>query len=153
MVLTRPARGNDHSEQTKGQRVGKTDNSWWAGAVVYQVYPRSFADDNGDGNGDLPGLIGRLDYLADLGVEAIWLTPFYPSPLNDGGYDVSDYMDVDPRLRHLAALGGPGQPRARPVHLPRRPGRPRRGAAEQLALPVRRPGLDPGARRPVVPAP
>jgi alpha-glucosidase len=81
--------------------VGKTDNSWWAGAVVYQVYPRSFADDNGDGNGDLPGLIGRLPYLADLGVQAIWLSPFYPSPLNDGGYDVSDYMDVDPRFGTL----------------------------------------------------
>ena len=75
---------------------------WWAGAVVYQVYPRSFADDNGDGNGDLPGLVGRLPYLAALGVDAIWLSPFYPSPLNDGGYDVSDYMDVDPRFGTLA---------------------------------------------------
>jgi alpha-glucosidase len=81
--------------------VGAHGNPWWAGAVVYQVYPRSFADDNGDGNGDLPGLIGRLPYLAALGVDAIWLSPFYPSPLNDGGYDVSDYMDVDPRFGTL----------------------------------------------------
>jgi alpha-glucosidase len=82
--------------------VRANDLSWWAGAVVYQVYPRSFADFDGDGIGDLAGAISRLDYLADLGVDAIWLTPFYPSPLNDGGYDVSDYTDVDPRLGTLA---------------------------------------------------
>ncbi len=70
--------------------------------MVYQVYPRSFADANDDGIGDLPGVTSRLDYLADLGVDAIWLTPFYPSPLNDGGYDVSDYLDVDPRLGTLS---------------------------------------------------
>jgi alpha-glucosidase len=69
--------------------------------VVYQVYPRSFADSDGDGIGDLAGLCDRLPYLSDLGVDAIWLTPFYPSPLLDGGYDVSDYMDVDPRLGTL----------------------------------------------------
>jgi alpha-glucosidase len=69
---------------------------------VYQVYPRSFADSDGDGIGDLPGLISRLGYLAGLGVDAIWLTPFYPSPLHDGGYDVSDYTAVDPRLGTLA---------------------------------------------------
>jgi len=86
----------------KGERVTGNSNPWWAGAVVYQVYPRSFADSDGDGIGDLPGLISRLGYLAELGVDAIWLSPFYPSPLHDGGYDVSDYTDVDPRLGTLA---------------------------------------------------
>jgi alpha-glucosidase len=78
-------------------------STWWKDAVVYQVYPRSFADSDGDGIGDLEGLRGRLDYLSDLGVDAIWLTPFYPSPLHDGGYDVANYCDVDPRL---GTLGG-----------------------------------------------
>ena len=77
---------------------------WWQEAVVYEVYPRSFADANGDGIGDLEGLRLRLPYLADLGADAIWLTPFYPSPLADGGYDVSDYRDVDPRLGTLAGF-------------------------------------------------
>jgi len=86
----------------KGLLVRANELSWWAGAVVYQVYPHSFADNDGDGIGDLAGVISRLDYLAGLGVDAIWLTPFYPSPLNDGGYDVSDYTDVDPRLGTLA---------------------------------------------------
>jgi alpha-glucosidase len=74
---------------------------WWEDAVVYQVYPRSFADSDGDGIGDLNGVRNKLPYLADLGVDAIWLTPFYPSPLADGGYDVSDYCDVDPLLGSL----------------------------------------------------
>jgi alpha-glucosidase len=81
--------------------VQDNNKPWWSDAVVYQVYPRSFADSDGDGIGDLPGVTSRLDYLADLGVDAIWLSPFYPSPLHDGGYDVSDYMDVDPRLGTL----------------------------------------------------
>ncbi len=71
---------------------------WWRTAVVYQVYPRSFADGNGDGVGDLIGLHERLPYLADLGIDAIWLSPFYPSPLADGGYDITDHRDVDSRL-------------------------------------------------------
>ncbi|GEO96965.1 glycoside hydrolase family 13 protein [Kocuria turfanensis] len=77
------------------------DPHWWRTAVVYQVYPRSFADSDGDGLGDLGGLLSRLPYLAELGVDAIWLSPFYPSPLADGGYDISDYRDVDPRLGTL----------------------------------------------------
>jgi alpha-glucosidase len=75
---------------------------WWRDAVVYQVYPRSFADANGDGIGDLPGITGRLPELAELGVDAVWLSPFYPSPQNDAGYDVSDYRDVEPIFGTLA---------------------------------------------------
>lgn len=75
---------------------------WWRHAVVYQVYPRSFADNDGDGLGDVVGLIKRLDYLAELGVDAIWISPFYTSPLNDGGYDVTDYRAIDDRLGTLA---------------------------------------------------
>ncbi len=77
---------------------------WWQEAVVYEVYPRSFADSDGDGIGDLAGVRSRLPYLSELGVDAIWITPFYPSPLADGGYDVSDYRDVDPRLGTLAGF-------------------------------------------------
>jgi len=75
---------------------------WWRQAVVYQIYPRSFSDHDGDGLGDLRGVIDRVPYLADLGVDAVWLSPFYPSALADGGYDVDDYRDVDPRLGTLA---------------------------------------------------
>ena len=136
------------------------------------------------------GLRSRLPYLADLGVDAIWINPWYPSPLADGGYDVADYRDIDPlfgTLDDAEALIGeahaqglkvvldlvpnhtsdqhpwfrrrcarrPGSPRASPVHLPRRPGRRRRRAAQRLAVRLRRPGLDPAGRRrrPVVPAP
>ena len=74
---------------------------WWRQAVVYQVYPRSFHDANGDGLGDLRGVTAKMGYIAALGVDAIWLSPFYPSPLADGGYDVADYRDVDPRLGSL----------------------------------------------------
>ncbi len=74
---------------------------WWRQAVVYQIYPRSFADADGDGLGDIPGVLSRVDYLAELGVDAVWLSPFYPSALADGGYDVADYRNVDPRLGTL----------------------------------------------------
>src|SRR3954447_3646209 len=77
---------------------------WWESAVVYQIYPRSFADANGDGVGDLDGVRRHLDHLAWLGVDALWLSPFYPSPMADFGYDVSDYCDVDPTFGTLATF-------------------------------------------------
>jgi len=77
------------------------NNSWWRNAVIYQVYPRSFLDTNGDGDGDLPGVIERLPYLKSLGIDAVWLSPFYPTPNKDGGYDVSDPRGVDPRFGTL----------------------------------------------------
>jgi alpha-glucosidase len=76
-------------------------SEWWRSAVLYQIYVRSFADGNGDGIGDLPGIRSRLPYLRDLGVDGFWLTPFYPSPGHDHGYDVSDYVDVDPQFGTL----------------------------------------------------
>lgn len=78
-----------------------SDTDWWRDAVIYQVYPRSFSDSNGDGTGDLPGVTSRLEHLFGLGVDAIWLSPFYPSPQRDGGYDVADYRDVDPQFGTL----------------------------------------------------
>ena len=77
---------------------------WWQSAVVYQVYPRSFADGNGDGIGDLPGILSRLDHLQHLGVDALWLSPVYPSPMDDNGYDISDYQGVDPLFGSLEDL-------------------------------------------------
>ncbi|WP_243050768.1 alpha-glucosidase family protein [Dyella sp. RRB7] len=72
------------------------DAPWWRGAVTYQIYPRSFMDTNGDGVGDLPGIVDKLDYVASLGVDAIWIAPFFRSPMADFGYDIADYRDVDP---------------------------------------------------------
>ncbi len=82
--------------------AGPTGDPWWHHAVIYQIYVRSFADSDGDGIGDLPGITARLHHLVDLGVDAVWLTPFYRSPQHDHGYDVADYRDVDPLFGSLA---------------------------------------------------
>ncbi len=79
-----------------------TDHKWWNEAVIYQIYPRSFQDSNGDGEGDLKGITSRLEYVRDLGVDAIWLSPFYTSPNKDGGYDIADPRNVDPRFGTIA---------------------------------------------------
>lgn len=71
------------------------EQPWWKKAVVYQIYPKSFKDTNGDGIGDLEGIIEKLDYLKKLGIDVIWLTPVYPSPQRDNGYDISDYYAID----------------------------------------------------------
>lgn len=82
-------------EVSAGAKIA-TSTPWWRGAAIYQIYPRSFADSNGDGVGDLPGITERLDYPASLGVDAIWLSPFFTSPMRDFGYDVANYCNVDP---------------------------------------------------------
>ncbi|MEJ5913927.1 glycoside hydrolase family 13 protein [Pseudokineococcus sp. 1T1Z-3] len=87
-----------------GAGPGPGPAPWWTSAVVYQVYPRSFADSDGDGVGDLRGITSRLDHLADLGVDVVWLSPVYASPQDDNGYDISDYHDVDPTFGTLADL-------------------------------------------------
>jgi alpha-glucosidase len=85
-----------------GTTTQLAERDWWKNAVIYEIYPRSFQDTNGDGIGDLNGITERLDYLKDLGVDAIWLTPVYPSPQVDFGYDISDYKDIDPQYGTLA---------------------------------------------------
>jgi alpha-glucosidase len=79
-----------------------SDDLWWKRGIVYQIYPRSFQDSNGDGIGDLQGIRARLDYLVWLGIDAIWISPIYPSPMIDFGYDVADYCGVDPIFGSLA---------------------------------------------------
>ena len=81
--------------------TGSSEQNWWKNAVIYEIYPRSFQDSNGDGIGDLNGITQRLDYLKELGVDAIWLTPCYPSPQVDFGYDISDYRAIDPQYGNL----------------------------------------------------
>ena len=88
--------------ESVGQMSGGLDKDWWRGAVIYQIYPRSFQDSNGDGIGDLAGITRRLGHVAGLGADAIWISPFFTSPMKDFGYDVSDYCDVDPMFGALA---------------------------------------------------
>ena len=135
---------------------------WWRDAVIYQVYIRSFADSDGDGVGDMPGIRSRLGYLSELGVDALWITPFYPSPMADGGYDVADYRDVEPMFGTLAdfdamiadahAPGPAGHRRHRPQPLQRParvvPGGARRAAREPRARAVRLPQRQGRRRQP-----
>ncbi len=81
--------------------MAKRGADWWQGAIIYHVYPRSFQDSTGNGIGDLKGIEQRLDYIADLGVDAIWISPFAKSPMRDFGYDISDYLSVDPLFGSL----------------------------------------------------
>ena len=88
--MPKPAVMNTH------ETLQKSTNNWWKGGVIYQIYPRSYQDSNGDGIGDLAGITQRLPYIASLGVDAIWISPFFQSPMKDYGYDVSDYRAIDP---------------------------------------------------------
>ena len=146
------------------------DDAWWRSSVIYQVYPRSFRDANGDGMGDLAGVREELEHLVRLNVDAVWLSPFYTSPQRDGGYDVADYCDVDPLFGTLADFDAlttratelgikvivdlvPNhassdhilfkQALAAPAGSPERTGRAWGAPAQQLAVPLRWSGLDP----------
>lgn len=90
--------GNPMSNEANERHIADDPSLWWKQAVVYQVYPRSFKDTTGSGLGDIAGVAQQIPYLKRLGVDAIWLSPFYPSQLADGGYDVDDYRNVDPKL-------------------------------------------------------
>jgi alpha-glucosidase len=95
----RPLSSSSYPRQPSRRPIGEIDLStteWWRGAVIYQIYPRSFLDTSGNGVGDLPGITERLDYVASLGVDAVWVSPFFKSPMADFGYDIADYRDVDP---------------------------------------------------------
>lgn len=102
--LIKPVILNGMSAQKSASNLNHNSQRWPEGAIVYQVYPRSFCDSNGDGIGDILGVTQKLDYLNDLGVNAIWLSPFYPSPMADFGYDVADYCNVDPIFGSLADM-------------------------------------------------
>src|ERR1043166_147520 len=100
--------------------LGDIEKDWWRRGVFYQVYPRSFQDSNGDGVGDLKGILRRLPYLRELGVDAFWLSPIYPSPMVDFGYDISDYSGIDSLFGTLAdfdALVAAAHPRGLKVML------------------------------------
>jgi alpha-glucosidase len=102
LLRTAPSQRVDPGAQSASGPGGDDRRPWWRSAAIYQVYIRSFADGNGDGIGDLAGVRAKLPYLRDLGIDAIWFTPWYPSPMADGGYDVADYRDIDPMFGTLA---------------------------------------------------
>src|SRR5208282_176544 len=100
-TLTATAQATVAQSDSTPNTATSSERDWWKNAVIYEIYPRSFQDTNGDGIGDLNGITSRLDYLKDLGVDAIWLTPVYPSPQVDFGYDISDYENIDPQYGTL----------------------------------------------------
>jgi oligo-1,6-glucosidase len=102
--MSRGNRAADAAPDGDDVTAVSTDEAWWQSAVVYQIYPRSFADSNGDGIGDLPGILEHLDHIAELGIDVIWLSPVYRSRQTDNGYDISDYQDVDPLFGTLDDL-------------------------------------------------
>ncbi len=105
--------------QARSESVDAAGHQWWQNGVFYEIYPRSFADSNNDGVGDLNGITSKLDYLKDLGVDAIWITPCFPSPQVDFGYDVSDYLNIDPMYGTLAdfdKLASEAQEAQHPYH-------------------------------------
>ena len=93
-------------EQQHGDFADRESDDWWRTAVIYEIYPRSFADANADGVGDIAGIRSHLPYLAELGVDAMWIAPWYPSPMKDGGYDIADYCDIDPVFGRLSDADG-----------------------------------------------
>ena len=98
-----PLRAQPASQVEPTQQASQPSaDPWWKHAVIYEIYPRSFQDSNNDGIGDINGITSRLDYLKDLGVDAIWITPMYPSPQVDFGYDVSNYEAIDPQFGTMA---------------------------------------------------
>src|SRR5262249_49321689 len=102
VLVIRPLRLDAGPARWHGQAMNTDNSPWHRGGVIYQIYPRSFLDSNGDGVGDLAGVAQKLDYVASLGRDGIWLSPFYRSPQADFGYDISDYCDVDPAFGTLA---------------------------------------------------
>src|SRR5665213_1592226 len=104
LVPTAHAQAPPTPAQLAAAATPTTDATWWKHAVIYEIYPRSFQDTNGDGIGDLNGITPRLDYLQHLGVDAIWIAPMYPSPQVDFGYDIANYETVDPQYGTLADL-------------------------------------------------